>query len=127
MNYEVTIKESSRQLTAKEKLAVKDMSNATQLDAAIAEGDSLVLTPAYYVILSVHNERSKNEKDYTKYMVIDSDGNKYVTGSESFFTSFKNIFETMQADAPEEEYSIECFRLPSKNYAGKSFLTCSIV
>ena len=125
--YSVKIRESSKKLTVKEMLAAKDFSNAVSIDTALEGNDSLIINPDYYAILDVHNERSKNEKDYVKYIVIDKSGTKYTTGSNSFFTSFEDIFKTMQENAPDEDYSIECLRKPSKNYAGKTFITCSIV
>ena len=124
--YKVSIVEASKTLTAKERIACKDFSNAVALDSAVSDGEELIITPAAFVILSVHNERSRNDKDYTKYLLLDSSGVKYVTGSESFFTSFRSIFEEMAAEAPDEEYTITCYRKPSQNYSGKSFLTCSI-
>lgn len=125
--YSVTIRESSKKLTVKEMLACKDFSNAVSIDSALEGNDSLIINPDWYAILDVHNERSKNEKDYVKYLVTDKSGTKYTTGSNSFFTSFEDIFKTMQENAPEEDFSIECLRKPSRNYAGKSFITCSIV
>ena len=125
--YSVKIRESSKKLTVKEMLAAKDFSNAVSIDTALEGNDSLIINPDYYAILDVHNERSKNEKDYVKYIVIDKSGTKYTTGSNSFFTSFEDIFKTMQENAPDEDYAIECLRKPSKNYAGKTFITCSIV
>ena len=124
--YSVKIREASRDLTAKEKIALKDYSNAVALDTALNETDVFTISPTAYVILDVHNEKSKQDKDYVKYVIIDSAGNKFVTGSESFFTSFKDIFETMAAEAPGEEYSIDVLKKPSQNYKGKSFITCAL-
>lgn len=124
--YSVKIREASRDLTAKEKIALKDYSNATPLDTALNDIDVLTITPAAYVILDVHNEKSKQDKDYVKYVLIDNAGNKFVTGSESFFTSFKDIFDTMSTEAPGEEYSIDVLKKPSQNYKGKSFITCAL-
>lgn len=124
--YEVKIRETSKTLTAKERISVKDFSNAVALDSAVTDDSELIIIPDSYVILDVHNERSRNDKDYVKYLIMDKTGAKYVTGSESFFTSFKSIFDEMAAEAPDEEYSIMCYRKPSQNYNGKSFLTCSI-
>lgn len=124
--YTVKIRESSRELTAKEKIALKDYSNATALDNALDEVDVISISPAFYVILDVHNEKSKQDKDYVKYMIIDTAGNKFVTGSESFFTSFKDIFTTMAEEAPGEDYSIDVLKKPSQNYKGKFFLTCAL-
>lgn len=124
--YSVKIREASRDLTAKEKIALKDYSNATPLDTALNDIDVLTITPVAYVILDVHNEKSKQDKDYVKYVLIDNAGNKFVTGSESFFTSFKDIFDTMSTEAPGEEYSIDVLKKPSQNYKGKSFITCAL-
>ena len=125
--YSVTIREASRDLTAKEKIAYRDFGNAIKLDENLTEDDAMMISPKDYVILDVHNEKAKGNKDYTKYIIIDTANNKYVTGSESFFTRFIEIFETMKEDAPDEEYQIECYKRPSKNYAGKSFISCSLV
>lgn len=126
--YSVKIIESSKELTAREKISAKDFSNAMALDTELIDANStVVITPAAYLILGVHNEHSKNDKDYKKYLIIDTAGNKYVTGSESFFTAFLDIFKAMSEDAPDEEYSIEVYKKPSKNYQGKHFLTCSIL
>lgn len=121
--FEVKIREASKELTAKERVKFKDTTNAIQLDDATKE-NPLVFCPDFYVILDIHNERSE-DKDYVKYIVVDKDGVKFVTGSESFFTAFKSIFEEM--GGTNEDYEIEVYRLPSKNYKGKEFLTCSIV
>ena len=124
--YSVKIRESSKELSAKEKIALKDYSNATPLDSALNDIDVLTITPVAYVILDVHNEKSKQDKDYVKYVLIDNGGNKFVTGSESFFTSFKDIFDTMAEEAPGEEYSVDVLKKPSQNYKGKSFITCAL-
>ena len=121
--FEAKIREASKELTAKERVKFKDTTNALQLDDATKE-NPLVISPDFYVILDIHNERSE-DKDYVKYIVVDKGGNKFVTGSESFFTAFKSIFDEMGGTS--EDYDIEVYRLPSKNYKGKEFLTCSIV
>lgn len=121
--YSVKIVESSRELSARERIALKDFGNAVPLDEATKDG-KLVITPADYAVLAVHNEKSDN-KDYTKYVIIDDVGAKYVTGSENFFSSFKEIMDEMSGE--NEEFSIEVYQMESKNYKGKSFITCSIV
>ena len=121
--YSVKIERASKNLTAKERVALKDTTNAIPLDEATQAGKVLI-EPDFYVELDVHNERSE-DKDYTKFVVVDKSGNKYVTGSESFITAFVDIVDEM-ADS-DEEFAIEVYRMPSKNYKGKEFLTCSIV
>ena len=124
--YKVEITGASRTLNVREKIALKDLANAKSLDTLLNDVDSYLIQPADYVELSVHNERSKQDKDYRKYVILDSNGEKYVTGSDSFWTAFRDIFDTMRAEAPEEVYSIEVLKKPSQNYKGKSFLTCSL-
>ena len=114
--YEIKIIESSQELSARDRLRLKDLSNAISLDREIKENESLAITPTAYVILAVHNEKSDN-KDYKNYVISDDvTGHKYYTGSESFFTSFRDIWEEMKE---EGEYQIEISKKPSKNYTGK--------
>lgn len=124
MDYEVKIRETSKELTPRERIRMKDFTNAVQLDEACADG-SFVLTPDAYAILDVHNERSKEDKDYTKYLIVDKAGNKFITGSNSFYKALMEIWSEI-ADTGEE-FSVEVYRVPSKNYKGKFFLTCSLV
>lgn len=123
VGYNVTISSASRELSARERIAIKDFSNAIPLDEATKDG-KLVITPVDYAVLDVHNEKSDN-KDYKKFVVIDAAGTKYVTGSENFFDSFMEIMEEMSGE--DEEFSIEVYQMESKNYKGKSFITCSIL
>lgn len=122
-NYSVVIAECSKELSAKERIAMKDISNATKLDIACTD-EKLTITPVAYAILDVHNEKSDNV-DYNVYVIIDNEGNKYSTGSESFWNAFMSIYNEMKEEA--EAWSIEIYKLDSKNYKGKQFLTCSIV
>lgn len=125
-DFNVTIAETSMtELSAKDKIMLKDTSDAIALDKALADDDSsLMITPIEYAILNVHNEKAKGDKDYTQLLILDANGEKYTTGSNSFMNSFMDIYNEM-ADS-DEEYSIKVYRRASKNYAGKSFITCSI-
>ena len=122
-NYNVVIAEVSKDLTAKERIALKDVSNATKLDTACDAG-TLRIAPKAYAVLDVHNEKSDNV-DYKNYIIMDEENNKYVTGSESFWNAFKSIWDEMKGE--DEEWAIDVYKLDSKNYTGKKFLTCSIV
>lgn len=123
-DYEVKINSVSKELTARERVMLKDTRNAVKLDEAIKD-TPLVISPAYYAVLDVHNEKSKEDKDFQNFIVVDTAGNKYVTGSASFFEAFTEIVEEMSGTG--EEYEIEIYKLDSKNYKGKQFITCSIV
>lgn len=124
--YKVEIAHSTKELTVREKIRIKDLSNDIQLDDATQQEGNIVIDFDYYVILKVHNEFSKEDKDYNKYVIVDKSGNKFVTGSESFMTSLEGIVDEM-ADAGETDFEIEVYRKDSKNYTGKQFLTCTIV
>lgn len=122
--YNVTIKEVSKELTARERIMLKDTTNAIKLDEAVNGEDPLVIRPAAFAVLLIHNEKSDNV-DYENYIIMDTSGNKFVTGSPSFWSSFMEIWEEMKDES--EEYSIEVYKRDSKNYKGKQFLTCSII
>lgn len=127
--YEVTIKECSRELTARERIMFKDTSNAIKLDVAASDPANaitgVVITPVDYAVLSIHNDKLKDNKDYENYVLIDKDGTKYVTGSPSFWSAFSEITDEMAGES--EEWSISVYKLDSKNYKDKQFLTCSII
>ena len=94
--YKVVIADSSRELTAKERIMMKDTSDAIKLDEATQEARVLIEEDAY-VVLDIHNEKSDNV-DYKNYLIVDKNGTKYVTGSESFWTSFMDIYEELTDD-----------------------------
>lgn len=121
--YSVKIKETSKELTAKERIQFKDTTSAKKIDEESQNG-AFIITPDFYGILLIHNEKSDN-KDYENYVIVDVNGEKYVTGSESFWSSFNDIAEEMEDE--NEEWAVKVFRVPSKNYKGKDFLTCSII
>lgn len=123
-SYFVEIEECNRELSARDRIAIKQTDNATKLDVAVTPDNPLRIAPDFYAILKVHNENG-DDKEYANYVVIDKDGEKYVTGSGSFFKPFIEIYEEMeQAD---EDYEIEISKRESKNYKGKYYLTCNIV
>lgn len=123
--YSVKIRYTSKELSPKERVAIKDTSNAISLDEITTNGNA-VIEYDHHVILDIHNEKSDN-KDYVKTIVVDKDGNKYVTGSESFTTSLQDIVDEMTECGEGENITIEVYRKDSKNYKGKQFITCSIV
>lgn len=122
IGYSVSIKESSRELTAKQRIALKDTTGAVKLDEA-TQVEPVIINVDMYAILAIHNEKSENP-DYENYIVVDKNGTKYVTGSASFWSSFMDIFTEMEGE--DEAWSLKVYRVPSKNYKGKDFITCSI-
>lgn len=122
-NYESKVVEASRELTAKERIRFKDLSDAVSIDSATADG-AITFAVKDYAIVKIHNENSE-DKDYTKYVLEAEDGTLYVTGSESFWKSFIDIYTEMQGE--DEKWELKVFKKDSANYKGKQFITCSIV
>ena len=127
-NYTASITDSSREFTAKERVMFKDLGNAESMidyaRAAIEQGAKATIDVADYAVINIHNEATE-DVDYTNYLIIDKNGNKYYTGSQSFWNSFLNIYNEMAGS--DEEWGIELNLLPSKNYKGKEILTCSLI
>lgn len=123
-DYSVTIVESSRELSPKERVMFKDFSNAEKMEI-VMDGDPLVIQPDTWALCDVKNPNSTKNKEYKTIVIIDKAGNKYKTGSDTFIRNFIDIMHEM-ADATED-WSLEIYGRPSKNYQGKQFLTCSVV
>ena len=127
-NYSATIIDSSRELSPKERVMYKDLANAHKMNdfakEAIAAGVKPVITIKDYAVIAIHNEAS-DDVDYNNYLVVDDKGEKYYTGSESFWSKFLDIYKEMST--VDEEWAIELNLVPSKKYAGKEALTCSLV
>lgn len=121
--YATRIIEASKELSKKEAVMLKDTSDCIKLDEALKDG-AITFKPEYYAVVGIHNEKSDN-KDYQVYVVVDETGNKYATSSESFFTSFKDIYSDMRDS--DEEWALKVYKLDSKNYNGRQFITCSII
>ena len=128
-NYSAEIIESSRELSARERVMYKDTQNAISMndfaDNAKAEGAKAIITNVTdYVHIMVHNDKSE-DKDYDNYLIIDGAGDKYVTGSQAFWNAFMDIYNEMKDET--EPWDIQLNLIPSKNYKGKFVLTCSLV
>lgn len=123
--YTVKIKEASMELTNKQRVMYKDTSDAYKLDEVVKENQPFGIEPIGYVVLDVHNDKSDNP-DYQQYVILSADGSKYVTGSDSFFTSFKNIWDELGGVESDEAWMITVHKKPSTNFKGKFFLTCSV-
>ena len=121
-NYSVSILEASKELTAKQRIQIKDTTDTIGLDKA-TQSESIVIDVDMYAILSIHNEKSE-DKDYECYVIVDKNGTRYTTGSPSFWSSFMNIYNEMK---DETDWMLKVFRLPSKNRQGKDFITCSVI
>lgn len=119
-DFEIHIKESSRELTKKEQVNLKTSLNFAKMD----EIAPFQFTPVDYAVLSVHNENSKLNTDYDLFIFFADDGTIFSTASATFFRQFKTIWEDMK---DEDDWGLNVFKRDSKNYAGKAFLTCNVI
>lgn len=125
-NYTTSITESSKEISVREKIKLKDLTSAIAIDKVVEPEKPLVIAPDFYAYLSIHNEKlPENEQDYKTMVIVDKSGTKYYTGSDSAISSFVDIFDEMIETA--EPFEIEFYKKESKNYSGKHFITCSLV
>ena len=125
-NYSVKVVDSSKELTKKETVMFKDLSDAVNLSEFIDEQHGAVMIDVEsWAELAIHNENAKEgqDKDYTNYVVVDKNGTRYYTGSESFWSSFKDIWCEMSDST--EEWSLKVYKKQSKGK--KDFITCSVM
>ena len=126
--YSCKILSASKELNSYERIKLKDVSNAVKLDEVLNDG-SITIQPVLYAVLDIHNEKAKDNKDYRKMVIVDKSGTKFVTGSASFARSFEEIVDELADDGIDFESAgieVEVYKKDSKNYSGKSFITCSL-
>lgn len=129
--YESRIKFASRELNAIEKIKMKDLAATLSLDDELknVEGNRILITPDLLLEIDIHNPKSKGgSDDYTVFVIVDGEtGVRYRTSSESFKNAILDIWcELNEAGVALSEIKLLAFRKPSKNFAGKDFLTCTI-
>lgn len=123
--FSVKIAHTSQEFSIEDRIRIKDTRDSISLEQISRDG-AAVLNIIGYAVLAVHNERSE-DKDYTQYVFLDKDGNKYMTGSTPFFNSFVDIWDELdEAGVPTDSRKFKIYQLPSKNYAGRNFVTCSL-
>lgn len=125
--YKSEVKEVfGKELTKKEKAMLKDLTDCTVLGTeAEANGCDIIIHPEFYAVIAIHNDALSNP-DYEAYVIVDRNGTKYQTGSESFLSSFLDIMDAMQGEDPET-WAIKACLKPSKNRTGKSFLKAVLI
>ena len=124
-DYNAKIRYSSKELSAKERIMLKDTGNATKLDTLLEDGP-IEVSVDYYAIVDIHNEKAKQDKDYSQIVIVDKAGNKFTSGSNSLIEAISDMADEL-ADEGIGEFTVSIFRKPSKNYTGKYFITCSLV
>lgn len=130
--YKAVVKESVKGLTAREKIAIKALNDVTELNDLVTPEQAIMINIDNVVTVMVHNEKSDNQ-DYNKYVYIDKDGTKYVSGSEPLYTTVKDILSDIEdaiADGEmdeTEDITIKVLKKESANYKGQMFLTAELI
>lgn len=120
---------TSKDLTPRERLKLKERADAIQLSEAVdrAENGYIDIYPDIYAQLEITElddfDDNGDEKVINSFMIISKDGVKYTFTSEALWNSFTNIREEMG----EEEFGIRCFKKQSKKNAAYKYLTCTII
>lgn len=125
-DYNTKVVSTSREITAQEKFLIKDFNDAIGLDSVVTDSEGIILDIDIIAEVQVHNEHAKDDKDYTTIVIITTDGTKYTTSSNSVRDAISDIMDECK-DEGIEDYKLKIFKKLSKNYAGKSFMTASIV
>lgn len=120
--YEAKIVGTSMELSAKERVMYKDVQNCIKIDKATQESP-LYISVKGYVELEINNDKA-TPTQYANYIIVDKSGERYVTGSASFWSAFQNIWDEMAEVT--EPWTLKVYRLPSKNRQGKEFITCAV-
>lgn len=130
--YKAVVAGSRKKLTAKERIAIKSLADTVELNDAVQNDTGVMINLDNVVTVQVHNEKSDN-KDYNKYVYIDKDGTKYVSGSEPLYTAIDDIMDDITdaiADgemSEEDDIMIKVIKKESDNYKGQMFLTAVLI
>lgn len=130
--YEVKVVNTLRELAAKEKVKFKMAQDLQSLNDLVKTAP-VEMKIHNVVTLDIHNPQTKErdkdgnqvkvEKDYTRYIIEDKEGNLYQTSSESLYEALMMIIEELGL---EEDYEVRILAMPSTNFAG-NFLTAELV
>ena len=120
--YKQNVIASSKELSKKDLLRLKDTSAALSLnDLVKTDGEKLRLIITDYAYLEVETD----QESFNKMILTDTDYNQYQTGSEVFAKSIQEIFTDLE-DELEDGVIIDVFKKKSNNQNG-FFLNCVFV
>lgn len=116
--YSAEITTASRELSKKEKVKYKDVSNMTSIGEVLNTLDELELKPITLCTVHVHNENAKGKdanKDYDLLVIEDHEHNLYKAGSESLYNALVDIWNELEG----EEFTVKIFKRQSTNNSGQ--------
>lgn len=123
--FQATVRSSLHELSKLQRVSIVTNS-AQKLDDMVpdpGQGDFLLEGITNYAMVDIHNERSHDNKDYSRLVIFTEDGGAFYTGSPTFIDRFEAIMELM---ADETGWALACEKGASANYKGKNFLSCRV-
>lgn len=123
--YKAEVIDSHKELTARERIQMKEFSDSIRVTDLIANSEYPVITVCGYAAVHVTNDAAEDpkERDYTKYQFIDSDGIKYSTSSASLYEAVTDIYNELEG----QDVTVRFCSKQSRNFKGGEFLTAVLV
>lgn len=126
--YKVVIAEvtDGKELNFRERARLVKLAGEKKIDKELSfsENKKLTIKPDYYAILEVHNPSAENE-DYSILCFVCGD-ELYTSSSETLKDSYLELLELAKESNESLDFPIEIYGVPSKNYSGREFFTCTI-
>ena len=127
-DFNVNITKTNLELSARERIKMKDTSTATKFDDIITEegqDNGIIVSVKGYATLAIHNEHAKDGTDYEQTVIVTADDTRFITGSTSFRDNLCDISEELIAEGITE-FDLLVYKQKSKNRDGKYFITCAL-
>lgn len=126
--FEIKIIETYKPLSTLQRISTKRLQSATKIDEELDINKSCVINADNYVILRVTTDNPKfDTPEYDVLVIIDTNGEKYITSSEYAIRSFIEIVEELRSeDESISAYAYSFSREESNNYKGKYYILCNI-
>ena len=117
---------SYKEISARQKLSYKDFEAAEKLNALVTADTKFPMTITNVLEIEVHNEHSKQNKDYSVYLFVTPD-TVYRSGSETLFNSVcDGLSDLDEIGENTEKVDFVVYRVKSNNYDG-DFLKAKLV
>lgn len=109
---------TDKELKAKDKIKIKTFSGAKVLNDCFPDDGTMVIKPDRISLVSVHNERAKDDKDYSV-IVIEAGEEMYRSSSTSLTESINDIINALDEDGESiTDNEIKFYKIKSKNNTG---------
>lgn len=123
MAYTSVIEHSFRPMTTIQKFNVRDTSGAIGINDMVQENNGVfdIDSIVNVCVCNVHNDMVQDEAnvDYKNYFLIDKDGSRYYTSSDTLFDDIMAICNLITESEKETGKTIEAFSIVVKQFPSK--------